>query len=351
VVWITRILNSSNIIITSGDAIYQVYTEEEGDDTATKLFGSILNALIFLAIIIAVTVLFVVLYKYRCLKVIYGWLITSTGMLLAVFGGYLFLLMLEAENLAIDSITFSILLWNFAVVGIMSIFWYAPQKVTQGYLIVISGLMAVWFTRLPEWTTWAILAVVAIYDLFAVLCPRGPLKVLVDTAQERKEPIPALLYNASVFIMMTNDDGVMTEAGGQASQSLLLHDNNDTNNDNGNDNNNNIIITDSPTTNSDNNQPTANGPPEKKGVKLGLGDFVFYSVLMGRAALFDMITVFTCFVAIITGLFMTLLLLAIFRKALPALPISIALGIVFYFLTSIILWPFVVTLGKDQIFI
>jgi len=300
--------------------------------------------------------------------VIFGWLITSTGMLLAVFGGYLFLLILEAENLPLDTITFSILLWNFAIVGIMSIFWYAPQKVTQGYLIIISALMAVWFTRLPEWTTWSILAVVAIYDLFAVLCPRGPLKVLVDTAQERKEPIPALLYNASVVMMMMNDSGAPSEE--QTSQSLLLpaspsmnYSNayfNDSNNNynsssnlnNDNNNNSSIIINDTANPTNDNNAPpTENAPPEKKGVKLGLGDFVFYSVLMGRAALFDMITVFTCFVAIITGLFATLLLLAIFRKALPALPISIAFGIVFYFLTSIILWPFVLTLGKEQIFI
>jgi len=165
-----------------------------------------------------------------------------------------------------DYLTFSILLWNFAIVGNISIFWHSSVKVNQAYLIAISVILAVVFTRLPEWTTWTILAAIAIYDLFAVLCPQGPLRVLVETAQERDEPIPAIIYNASIIMMMGSRSEEEDDVGtGTAEEEQK---------------------------------------PKSRGVKLGLGDFVFYSVLVGRAAMFDMLTVFASFIGIVTGLFL-----------------------------------------------
>ena len=86
-------------------------------------------------------------------------------------------------------------------------------------------------------------------------------------------------------------------------------------------------------------------------IKLGLGDFIFYSVLVGRAAMYDMLTALVSYVAIMAGLGTTLLLLALYRKALPALPISIALGVLFYVLARLLLEPFVLNLSTSLVFV
>jgi presenilin 1 len=101
---------------------------------------------------------------------------------------------------------------------------------------------------------------------------------------------------------------------------------------------------------------------EASTIKLGLGDFVFYSVLVSRAAMFDFAAMIGCMVTVlmvrlsatlasylpaishawcgVQGLGGTLFLLGIYNKALPALPISILLSVTVYFWMRFAYFPF-----------
>lgn len=100
--------------------------------------------------------------------------------ILALLGGILGIQIIQAASIPLDIITFTIVLWNFSVVGVLAVFfWKMPIFLKQGYLVFIGAVVAFWFTKLPEWTTWTVLAAMALYDLAAVLAPGGPLKVRV----------------------------------------------------------------------------------------------------------------------------------------------------------------------------
>ncbi|ODN05697.1 Presenilin [Orchesella cincta] len=392
---------------------YLVYTpfHEESPETGSKVRDAVFNSLILLCVIAVMTCVLILLYKNKCYRVIHGWLMMSSFLLLFMFS-YLYLKeVLQAYNVPLDYITMVLIMWNFGAVGMMCIHWVGPLILQQAYLIFISSLMALVFIKyLPEWTTWVVLGVISIWDLIAVLTPGGPLRILVETAQERNEQIfPALIYSSTVVYAIVNtvsDDedtnranlagnntnGGVNNGGGDSNQGgPLSQPGGPSGSSNGLNpidiadgftpqwreglesrverRNREAVASTRPTQTrpnygaanhpnssqnhrEDNHQQNPMDDDEERGVKLGLGDFIFYSVLVGKASSYgDWNTTLACFVAILIGLCLTLLLLAIFKKALPALPISIAFGLIFYFATREIITPFTDVLSSEQVFI
>ena len=87
-------------------------------------------------------------------------------------------------------------------------------------------------------------------------------------------------------------------------------------------------------------RPEEEEEEEDSSIKLGLGDFIFYSVLVSRAAAFGFATWAAVALTVLMGLGGTLALLAIAKKALPALPISIFIGVAVFFLCNALVTPF-----------
>lgn len=365
------------------------YTEDSSDSIWDKLGGALLNSLVFVAVVTVVTFLMVLLFYFRCTKFLKYYMGFSAFLVLGFMGGEISLFLIQHFNFGIDCVTFVLALFNFTVVGVLAVFMLKMAIfVTQGYLVLIGILTAYWFTQLPEWTTWVLLVAMSIYDLAAVLLPGGPLRLLVELAISRDEDIPALVYEARPVSYSES------APGGTVVQRRLWRERRDVGSDPKGSSNtgSNSNLEANPTlgtylavgsgqaernlVNAEEGR-VSGGDPELSAplieprlsvqmhlgqddvsgenlalegiglgssgaIKLGLGDFIFYSVLVGRAAMYDFMTVYACYLAIIAGLGITLFLLAFYQKALPALPVSVMLGVLFYLLTRLLLEAFIV---------
>jgi hypothetical protein len=177
---------------------YEVFKLEE-DNTSQNLGASLANTFIIVSAICVATFGVVILYKYRCLKILYGYLIVATAMLLGYFTGVMWNIAIDIYGWDVDKLSFYYILYNFAAVGTAATFYGRgfPLWIKQGYLIATSVVLAWQLSYFNEWTAWTLLVMLALYDLFAVLSPCGPLKALVNQMSKSDAPeLPSLLYEA-----------------------------------------------------------------------------------------------------------------------------------------------------------
>ncbi|ORY52407.1 Presenilin-domain-containing protein [Rhizoclosmatium globosum] len=344
----------ANIYVGGVQGVVAGGTNAQGATTS-----DLTTALIIISQIIVATIVIYLLFRYNCMKILYGFFGLIVLGLLGMFGYVLGTDLLSIYSVPFDWISFMFFLWNLAGVGMVSIFWKGPLLLQQCYLVLMSTLMALSLSSLPAVTSWILLSLLAVWDLIAVLCPYGPLRLLIENSQENNREIPALLYSAGPTTMMAspaskptyiegpseflqatsseNDNSLFNSASLNGSAAVLTAGNRTED----------VEIAPIPTITGETARAAESAPVEDdddgstSGMKLGLGDFVFYSVLSSRAALLDWVSTMTVIIAVITGLNMTIFLLVLFQKALPALPISIMFGLLFYFVSYLTLVPMV----------
>ncbi len=481
---------------------YQVFTISEDTGAMASLGLGLVNSLIIVCAIGGMTFLLVLLYKYRCMKVLGGYMVLASTVLLGFLGGQMFHVAIYKYQLMIDQLSYYVTMYNFAVVGTVAIFYQKgiPQVINQSYLVFTSVIVAWQLSYFNDWMAWALLVMLALYDLFAVLTPCGPLKALVKLMSKDDAPaMPGLLYEARLPDNATrpgqqasrrNNNNVSFDAGAAtnnrseqrrdrnntASPTSVADGIRETNNSSvaverapqhtaavkSSNSNGQVAVeqggSNSTTTNTDRtneeaartsmtttsplsriatiplaiakvyklplvirnsalhtitsldtSSPTAylqqqfspqelqeivevkfprgggriESAPNDGGsddirymvynrdgelrrtllvdesgkvlevvkravksvgdnnIKLGLGDFIFYSVLVSKAAESSFAAFVACFISILMGLGGTLVLLAVYHKALPALPISIFLAVVFFVLTIYCMSPWI----------
>ncbi|KAL7551418.1 hypothetical protein ACHAWF_014606 [Thalassiosira exigua] len=432
-----------------------------------------------------------------CMKCLTGYMMLASTMLLGFLGGQMFVVAINKYRLEIDQISFYFAMYNFAVVGTTAVFYQKgiPVWINQAYLVATSVIVAWQLSYFNAWMAWALLIMLALYDLCAVLTPCGPLKALVKQMSKEDAPgMPGLMYEAGVPVSRPaglrrkKNEGRKDETGADVEQTSspaggtgdAAASNGDSFGENSGSENvppeesarrrrkdqrndgrslpseaqrdagpagdratrRNTSASPQETSAStadaprrtvplaiamvyklplaspgssgrnvavDGSSPTAylhqefgavelrsdvevtlprnggridatrnkkgepryvvydkdgevkrtllvdergkvleivpreedDGEPEPGDIKLGLGDFIFYSVLVSKAAEDGFAAFAVCFLAILVGLGGTLILLAFFHKALPALPISIFLAVIGFVLTMYCIEPMI----------
>lgn len=307
----------------------------QADQEKTDLGSYIIMVMVLLVMMLGITmaVLLAVYMKwFKCLECYFYLpsLVTFTMLCPVVYRRVLESL---NPNDSLDLITFSIIMWNFTALGMISIFQKclkAPFLVEQFFLVhnaAILAVIVVWM--LPGFSDYILLVAIVIWDLFAVLAPCGPLKMIINMAQDEGiQDMPGLIYATGREQMQSDHlidkhkqtamkqsetaKNVTKHADQGESQTIRSP----------------IIETSQILT-----KKTVDSMDEfENNINMGLGDFVVYGILVASSlksssAKRDYYALIGVILSILFGIILTFSLLATTKKAVPALPISITIGL------------------------
>ncbi|GLD96286.1 hypothetical protein PINS_up004969 [Pythium insidiosum] len=195
------VVNYRNKNIEASMQTYLVFGAAEEQSGAEQIGLSLVNALVIIGAIAVLTFVMVLLYKFNCLKFLTGYIMFASAAILSFVGGQLVDSIINDQlKWAVDWPSFLFVMINFGFVGVVAIFYQKgiPKFIQNGYLVLVSVILAWQFSMWPEWTTYIFCFMFAIYDLCAVLTPCGPLKCLIGMIQEKQAPLPGLIYEADV---------------------------------------------------------------------------------------------------------------------------------------------------------
>jgi uncharacterized membrane protein YgcG len=212
-VTITMCLAAFAVVVVNTDATrlagqkamsqaYQVWHFDGASSSKSQALAfSLANAFVMISVIGLMTFVIVFLYKMRFMKCLIGYMIMCSATLLGVLGGNLVQTAIHIYSIPVDKPSFVFFMFNFAIVGVLAVFFAQgiPMYVTQGYLVATAVVLAWQLSYFDVWSTWALLFMLALYDLCAVLTPCGPLKALVNAMSEDDAPeMPGLLFEAEL---------------------------------------------------------------------------------------------------------------------------------------------------------
>ncbi|KAI6181985.1 hypothetical protein M3Y99_01968200 [Aphelenchoides fujianensis] len=331
--------------------------------TGSDLYDGMLNGVICVGSVAALSFVMLTFALYDFRRLITAWLSVSCVVLMFCISSTFFsrlLLKLAGKETPIVA---AILTAVYGVVGCFAFFTKRlPLGVHQFYVVANCSLVSLFYLQmLPNLTTWFLLGCIVVWGLpfyiFAVLTPIGPLRQVMDKAQDYSEDVLRFL------MFTTGSDGEgdeqKAEVHGQEIQEEATHT---------------VVLpgeqeggeaddSDCSTADEADGQWETDGweqpeksepkkaevePPQKtahdalndSSARLGMGDFVFYGLLVGKAAASGSVAAtLAAAVGVINGLIFTLTVLTDGDETMPALPVSIFCGLVLHFGTLHLVEP------------